>query len=202
MYGTGKTYLARDLLISPHKAGESYISEMGTFAAEIKSHCYNIYQKLYNSAGLDYLDVDEFYQKRKDEKFLNKDRSVRDFICSYSDMIKDYFGKDIWASALLSSITYKHLLNERCYEDGVTNVVVDDWRTYDESNYLESVENVNVIKVYLSREGYVKKPSDGSIAYENIIKKEDCDIVFMLKEDYSNYEELKDLIKEKLKEYV
>ena len=51
-------------------------------------------------------------------------------------------------------------------------------------------------KLYLEKEDFAVKPSTNSTNYEGKISKEDCDIVFKYKSDYSNFEEIIGLIKD------
>lgn len=178
--GAGKSYLAKHLVnigIAQNHTG---------FAIPIKHLAYRLYCSGGSLDGNRSLTYEEFAQDRKNESIFYNGFSARDFVCSYSDLIQQFYGPEVWAKTTYDSI-----------EKGST-IVIDDWRRYTESDYLKNQEDVNILTLYLDREkdeiSSIIVPSSGSSHYEDIIKPDDCDIHFVYKSDYSNFNELLQLI--------
>lgn len=177
--GTGKSYLAKHLV-------EIGIAQSHTgFAVPIKRLAYSLYSSggYFNGRPL---TSKEFAQDKKNDPIFYKGSSPRDFVCAYSDFIQEFYGPEIW-----SKTAYDYI------EKGTT-VIFDDWRRYTESDFLENQEDINLLTIYLDIEKDVNAsnqiPSKGSSHYEGIINPEDCDIYFKYKSDYSNFNELIQLI--------
>ena len=175
--GTGKSYLSR------HLVEIGLAQEHTGFAIPIKRLFYALYKSFNNK---DLLSYEEFAQDRKNESIFYNGLSPRDFVCAYSDMIQQFYSPNIWSETTYSFIT-----------KGST-VVIDDWRRLIESDYLKNQKDINVITLYLDIEKTStttdNTPSKGSAHYEGGIKPEDCDLYFKYKSDYSNFNELIQLI--------
>lgn len=180
----GKTYLAKDLV------SKKICSDIDAFAIYIKKLALDLHK------GVSYIPLskEEFYQTRKDDKILNG-HSPRDLVCDLSDMVQKFYGEEVWAEIVHTDLLQRVEKNP----SEAHNIVIDDWRRLIESDYLHKQEKFNLVKVYLKKKGLKKKASKASASYEGQIKPEDCDIVFEFTEDYSNYDEVIELIKAKLK---
>lgn len=177
--GIGKTTLANLLKI------KGIVDEVDSFAKPIKDISYDIYNTLTPNP----ISNLNFKQNYKDSLILNE-LSPRDFICSFSELIQKYYTEQVWIKYFLN----KH----RCRISEPYLLIVDDWRRYIESSYLEA-NNIECIKVYLSKHNANKQASELSSMYENNIKKEDCDIVFEFTEDHSNISDVIEIISNRLK---
>ena len=182
----GKSYLAKKLLelnLAQNHSG---------FAIPIKSKSFNIYNSFNDEIEGTLINCDEFYQTKKDDKIFFNDKSPRDLVCAYSDLVQDFLGPEIWGQ-----VSYNEANRHKELRSVATlTTALDDWRRTTEFDFLSRQSNVNLLTIYLDRETDEKapKPSSGSSHYEGIIKPEDCDIHFVYKSDYSNFNELLQLI--------
>ena len=178
--GTGKSYLSK------HLVEIGLAQEYTGFAIPIKRLTYALYCSNGSFNNKDLLSYEEFAQGKKNEPIFYGGLSPRDLVCAYSDLIQQFYGPNIWGKTTYSSITIG------------STVVIDDWRRYIESDYLKNQEDVNVTTLYLDIEKTSDTvdniPSKGSAHYEGEIKPEDCDLYFKYKSDYSNFNELIQLI--------
>lgn len=187
--GVGKSYLSKylvDIGIAQYHTG---------FAIPIKKMVYyNIYNtSLFLDKEKDNLSYTDFAQDRKNDPIYHDNLSPRDFTCAYSDMIQQFYGPSIWGK-----IAYRSL-----NKDATT--IIDDWRRYTESDYLKNQKDINVITLYLDIEktetSVDNVPSEGSSHYEGMIKAEDCDLYFKYKSNYSNFNDLIQLITDHLNKF-
>ena len=176
--GVGKSYLANDLI------EKGIAKDKDSFAYYIKKLCFD----LHNNLSYDQYSKQEFFQDKKDKKILNN-KTPRDFFCEFSDFIQKFYGDQIWAD-----IVHQVLIKNSEKDENYT-VVIDDWRRHNESDYLINTNAYKVLKVFLNKETPNKLQSKATSKFEGQIKPEDCDLVFNLKNDYSNYEEIIESIK-------
>ena len=177
----GKTYLANELV------SRKLFSERDGFAIYIKKLSYDIHQ------NLSYINLtkDEFYQDKKDDKILNG-KSPRDLVCDFSDLAQKFYGSDVWAEIIGQDAEHKSA------KDSNYRLVVDDWRREIESDYFKDKPQFNIIKVYLDIADKKSKPSKTSLSYEGQIDPKSCHIHFTYDKNYSNFEQLIELIEARI----
>ena len=176
--GVGKSYLANDLVT------KGIAKDRDSFAYYIKKLCFDLHKNL----SYEQYSKQEFFQDKKDKKVLNN-KTPREFFCDFSDLIQKYYTDQIWADIVHQVLT-KNAEKEENY-----TVVIDDWRRHNESDYLINTNAYKILKVFLNKETSQKLQSKTASKFEGQIKPEDCDIVFTLKDDYSNYQEIIEGIK-------
>ena len=186
----GKSYLATKLLelnLAQNHSG---------FAIPIKSQSFRIYTSFSNEINSDLINSHEFYQTKKDDKIFFNDRSPRDFVCAYSDLIQDFLGSEIRGQVTYNEASTKFNKCRQYTDLQSYTTILDDWRRTIESDFLSRQPNVNLLTIYLDKETdeIVSKPSNGSSHYEGAIDPKTCDIYFKYKSDYSNFNELLQLI--------
>lgn len=193
---TGKTYLANDLVLN-----SNYKFNKLSFALPIKTIAYSYYTSIFNtiysgdlSDKVFPLDFSDFCQYKKDINIYDTKITPRDLTVDVSNQIQNMYGDTIWGEIL-----YKNLksLNSKF-------IVIDDWRRDIELNVLSSKPDLNILKVYISKEGLYAYDtlSDLSKTFEKQINKQTCDVIFTLNKDYSNYNQLKELILNELNKKI
>lgn len=169
-----------------------------SFASPIKKISYNFYIDVFksiNSISVFPIDFNSFKQDLKDIPLLSSQLTPRDITVSISELVQDIYGPEIWAQLAYESCqTFNKIVNTEIF-------IFDDWRRPIENSYFETKEDINLIKVYISKQErrIIERLSDTSESYEGLIKSDQCDIVFEFNEDWSNSKELIELIKNKLR---
>lgn len=178
--GVGKSTLARHLI------SLNLVDSCLSFAKDIK----HLSLMFHNYLSSNSLDVEDFFQTKKDEFIITSTKSPRDLTCIISDLAQNIYGSNVWAER-----TYKNISNSFH-----NTFIIDDWRRNTESDYLESKDDINLIKVYLTIENLeVKNKSKEASSYEGGISSEDCDVVLTYTKDYSNFNEIVKSITDLLK---
>lgn len=136
----------------------------------------------------------ELYNAHKNHDYLyDKDFNrinARNLVCDYSDLIQKHLGAHCWAKYMCNTIDS---LNSEY-------VVIDDYRRPIEYDYLvEHYGKENILTVHLTKDGIsFENLSEQAKTYEGQIKPESSDLVFNFNSDWSNTNELLDLIISKL----
>lgn len=186
----GKSTLTKILLKEiPHSAPLS-------FAVPIKEICYNLHADIMSHFGKDpEYSLEEYKQTKKDVNMEDIfTTSPRHQYCEGSNFISSLTSDSIWGQ--LASYNVSKLKDE-----GITTVIIDDWRRVLELNELSKNGDFKITTVYLDKEGveaYVGSASTES--FEGQINPLDCLINFTFKEDWSNTAEVVDLLKNYVKE--
>lgn len=110
------------------------------------------------------------------EEPLLKDLTPRLLVNKYSDMVQELISPEVWAQ-----IAYQGI-------DGLT--IFDDWRRPIEYEYLKA-KGVPMLTVYLDKQGVTEQVDT---SYEGQLEGFDFDIRFTFTEDYSNTEELLEMV--------
>lgn len=115
---------------------------------------------------------------------------LRDLICDYSDLIQKHFGATYWATSMVDYVL----------DSDYDYFLVDDLRRPIELDYLkQTVGEENILTVYLTKSGKEEvQLSETSSNYEGQLDPSTFDIQFEFNSDWSNTNELIDLIKSKL----
>lgn len=150
---------------------------------------------IFQMSGIDpdYLK-DPLYSKVKNKPtVLSADYNpivIRDLLCDYSDLIQKHFGENYWATSML----------DYALDSDYDYILVDDLRRPIELDYLkQTVGEENILTVYLTKsDKEVVKLSETSSNYEGQLDSSIFDIQFEFNSDWSNTNELIDLIKSKL----
>lgn len=115
---------------------------------------------------------------------------IRDLLCDYSDLVQKHFGENYWATSMLDYVL----------DSDYDYFLVDDLRRPIELNYLkQTFGEENILTVYLTKvDKEVAKLSETSSNYEGQLDPSIFDIQFEFNSDWSNTNELIDLIKSKI----
>lgn len=183
--GVGKTTTCNKIVESLPKA------KRAAFAGFIREHL----SIIFSLSGLDSSAFDEpTYSQVKNKPTVFDDAYepivLRDLICDYSDLIQKHFGANYWATSMVDFV-----------EDSEYDyILVDDLRRPIELDYLKQTVGVeNILTVYLTKtDKEVVSLSETSSNYEGKLDPSIFDIQFEFNSDWSNTNELIDLIKSKL----
>lgn len=120
-----------------------------------------------------------------------KDVVLRDWLNVYSNAMQVTFGKTF------PVVSWKARVDVLCKEQDVQCIVIDDWRRTVESNWIvETFGKDNVLTVYLSKPDVIQPVFNTiSQALEGQIDPEECDIVFDFEPEWSNLNQLVEMLK-------
>lgn len=137
---------------------------------------------------------DPLYSKYKNQPTtLNSEYSpvvIRDLLCDYSDLIQKHFGENYWAICMTDYIA----------DSDYDYIIIDDLRRPIELDFLkQAIGEENILTVYLTKaDKGVAKLSQTSSNYEGQLDSSKFDIQFEFNSDWSNTNELIDIIKSKI----
>lgn len=181
----GKSIFSQTLINSLENSVEFSIVD------EIRDQLASIFQRMDLSSEIFYPSL---YNEIKDTVYTFSEEVdpiiVRNLICDYSDLLQMHLGTHIWGRMVAKKID----------STDSSYIVIDDFRRNIELKYLsEYYGKENIITVYLDKEDVVQPVlSSTANSYEFKIKPEEMDINFKFNSDWSNTNDLIQLIKSKL----
>ena len=91
----------------------------------------------------------------------------------------------------------KYKKPKRIDKTGINTVIIDDWRRLLELRTLVEEDKFNCITVYLDKDGIeVYEGTAATESFEGQISKEDCSLFFKFNNDWSNSNEIVNILKE------
>lgn len=166
------------------------------FAEPIKEIFYNLYSDVLSRFNYprDYSILD--YKQIKKDRVMSDNiffTSPRDQYCKGSIFLAELTSPDIWGKLAVVNVN-------NASEEGYKTVIFDDWRRNIEKESLTGCENLNIITVYLDKPDVPEHVgTEATAQFEGKINPTACDIFFEFNEDWSNQDQLLEMIKEKLK---
>lgn len=182
----GKSTLTKALLKEiPNSASLS-------FAVPIKHICYNLYKDILSNFDQNpEYTLEDYKQLKKDvpmEGVFNT--SPRHQYCEGSNFISSLTSDEIWGKLAVHNI-------KKLAETGINTVIIDDWRRLLELRTLVEENDFNCITVYLDKDGIeVYEGTAATESFEGQISKEDCSLFFKFNNDWSNSNEIVNILKE------
>ena len=125
-----------------------------------------------------------------------KEKSIRDLVNDTSDQLQKITNENLWAGYARRDIIFKSIDQNNTANNCI--FIYDDFRRPLEYNYLKKnldSKFYNIITIYLDKEG---NKVQVNTTYEGQLVDFPFDIKFIFKEDYSNAEELFNLIVNKI----
>ena len=171
-------------------------SEIKSFADPLKQCCDIEFNKLYpfsNMTFTQYYSIREFKDKSINSLNSNmKDKvskfTLREFLIKVSNLNKNRKGPYCFIKDSVDD----------CIFSNKSFIIFDDFRIPFEYNFLKDTFGKDkVLTIYIDKDGSVKKPSN---EYEGLLNNFEFDIKFKYTKDYSNFNQLLDIIKNKLEE--
>ena len=182
----GKSTLTKKLLQNiPQSAPLS-------FALPIKEICYNLHSDIVSRFGqAPTFTFDEYIQTKKDVAMEGIfTTSPRHQYCEGSEFISKLTSANIWGDLALYRLT-------EMSKNYINTAIIDDWRRMIELNILKTNKDLNCVTVYLDKDGIEEyKGTEATESFEGQIKPEDCDYTFKFKSDWSNEDEIINLLQE------
>lgn len=182
----GKSTLTKSLLQElPNSAPLS-------FAVPIKNICFNLYKDVLSNFDQtpDYT-LEDYKQNKKDIPMDGLfSTSPRHQYCEGSNFISSLTSEKIWGQLAVHNI-------KKMGQSGIETVIIDDWRRILELNVLEAESSFKCTTVYLDKEGIESYQGTAATeSFEGQISKEDCSIFFKFNNDWSNTDEIVNILKE------
>lgn len=160
------------------------------FAYPIKEISYNLYKDVMQQFDKDVeVSFQDYCQGKKEIPLTDIFSSTpRHQYCDISLLLSNLTSDTIWGDLAAYRLFRFSALD-------VNTVIIDDWRRPVELQVLQQNKDLNIITIYLDKEDVVQyKGTEATEAFEGKISKEDCDISFTYAKDWSNSQELLDLI--------
>ena len=116
--------------------------------------------------------------------------SPRHQYCEGSNFISSLTSDEIWGKLAVHNI-------KKLAETGINTIIIDDWRRLLELRTLVEESQFNCITVYLDKDGIeVYEGTAATESFEGQITKEDCSLFFKFNSDWSNSDEIVNILKE------
>lgn len=146
-----------------------------------------------NLVGIDASRFFENYAEKDISKTFGNEElpfKTRDLLCEFSIMIQKYYGVQVWGKAAAETLL----------ETDANIIFIDDLRRKDELIALKEVFKEDLIVIQLDKEDVDetqinKELSSAAQAFESKLGIEDIDYKFTFNSDWSNTEDLVELIK-------
>lgn len=123
-------------------------------------------------------DTNLVYSRKLKARFV-----LRTLLNKYSLFLSEFFPVNVWAEKYYKTVKTKIMNNHQTY------ILTDDLRRDQELDFIKSREDT--LTIYLSKED-VEAPEEKS--FEGLLDPKDFDLHFNFTEDWSNSDELMDLV--------